>query len=399
MPQLLYLSLMRMPTEKAHGLQIMQNCEAFVRVGYDVRLWTTRRFNTPALRQVDDYHAFYGVDPIFRVTRLPVLDLMPLAGGRQALERIAFYLQIASYLITLFVRLLFTQADVYYARDEWILYALSYFKPRAKLVYEAHLLSPNERGRRLQAQVVKRVAHIVAITSPLRQKLIDIAQVSPGKVIVAHDGIREARFQHQLSQAEARAQIGWRTDAFIVGWVGRLHLINQDKGVGLLVEAIAQVPDVCLALVGGPDDMAQALRQQWLDKGLPDERFLYAGQVSADDVPRHLASFDVCAMPHPATEQFAYYTSPLKLFEYMGARRAILASDLPAWADVLTHEQEALLLPPDDVDAWASAIWRLRDDPTIGRTLADYAYVRVMSHHTWSKRAHMIRQHIERPSS
>ena len=33
MPKLLYISLMRLPTEKAHGLQIMQNCEAFAAAG------------------------------------------------------------------------------------------------------------------------------------------------------------------------------------------------------------------------------------------------------------------------------------------------------------------------------------------------------------------------------
>ena len=38
MPKLLYISLMRLPTEKAHGLQIMQNCEAFAAAGCHVTL-------------------------------------------------------------------------------------------------------------------------------------------------------------------------------------------------------------------------------------------------------------------------------------------------------------------------------------------------------------------------
>ena len=54
MPKLLYISLMRLPTEKAHGLQIMQNCEAFADAGCDVTLWVARRWNTREMRAVAD---------------------------------------------------------------------------------------------------------------------------------------------------------------------------------------------------------------------------------------------------------------------------------------------------------------------------------------------------------
>ena len=54
MPKLLYISLMRLPTEKAHGLQIMQNCEAFADAGCDLTLWVARRWNTHEMRAIDD---------------------------------------------------------------------------------------------------------------------------------------------------------------------------------------------------------------------------------------------------------------------------------------------------------------------------------------------------------
>ena len=79
MPKLIYLGVLRIPTEKAHGLQIMQNCEAFANAGYDVELWAARRINTPEMRQINDPFAFYGVTENFKLRRLPLLDLMPLA--------------------------------------------------------------------------------------------------------------------------------------------------------------------------------------------------------------------------------------------------------------------------------------------------------------------------------
>jgi glycosyltransferase involved in cell wall biosynthesis len=121
-------------------------------------------------------------------------------------------------------------------------------------------------------------------------------------------------------------------------------------------------------------------------------RFLASGQVPPDRVPLYLSAFDVCAMPHPWTEHFAYYTSPIKLFEYMASKRAIVASDLPGFAEVVTDQESALLVPPEDVNALAEAIRRLRDDPALRARLTDRAYELVMTRYTWQARAEIIRQ-------
>jgi len=181
-----------------------------------------------------------------------------------------------------------------------------------------------------------------------------------------------------------------------VGFVGRLEMLKMDKGVGTLVQALMQVEGVSFGLVGGPERGAESLREQWQKLDLPEENFLYAGQVTPDAVPTYLAAFDVCAMPHPFTPQFAYYTSPLKLFEYMAAGRAIVASDLPGWSDVVQQEATALLVPAGDADALAGAIQRLRDDKALREELGTNARLRAMQHYTWAARAAAIKAHIER---
>jgi glycosyltransferase involved in cell wall biosynthesis len=163
------------------------------------------------------------------------------------------------------------------------------------------------------------------------------------------------------------------------------------------VDALTQIGGVSIALVGGPDCMAEALERQWIQSGQPEERFLYTGQVAPERVPLYLSAFDVCAMPFPWTEHFAYYASPIKLFEYMAARRAIVASNLPSTAEVLTDGESALLVPPSDVDALAAAITRLRDDPALRGKMAAKAYEIVMSHYTWEARVKTILGFIREP--
>lgn len=394
--RLIYIANIRLPTEKAHGLQIIQNCEAFADVGARVSLWTAGRFNTRAMRAVRDVWAYYGVKKNFSIRRLPVLDLIPLVPERtDMLARLIFYLQLWTFALSALVGALFTRADLYYSRDAFVVYLLGFIKPRRKLAYEAHRLGRPGSGEALQRRALKRAGTIIAITQALADDLIALG-APPERVIVAHDGIRAARFANAPTKDDARLTLGWPMDAFIVGYVGRLHTLAMDKGVGSLVDALARVDGAALAVVGGPDPMARALYERWVALGLDPSRFLYAGQVTPDKVPLYLSAFDVCAMPHPHTEHFARHTSPLKLFEYMAARRPIVASDLPGFAEVVRDRVSALLVPPGDVPALAEAFIQLRDNPPFGDYLADNAYQRVMSRYTWHQRAKQILEKVRR---
>lgn len=394
MTRLLYIANARIPTEKAHGLQIVQNCEALADAGAQVTLWAARRQNTPELRAVRDPWAHYGVKRNFDLKRVPCIDLQsPVTDRNVVLRRGAFFLQYATYLIALIVWLLKTPADVIYTRDLPAALLAILLRPRSQVGYEPHRLSKSGIGGWLQAQAARCASAVFPVTPHLAAELIQRG-ANPARVQVAHDGIRQARFENLPDQHAARMQIGWPAEAFIVGYIGRLHTMSMDKGVGTLVEALRQVDGAALALVGGPDEMAHRLREQWLADGLPAERFLYAGQVKPDAVPLYLSAFDVCAMPFPFTQHFAYYASPIKLFEYMASGRAIVASELPSTADVVRDGESALLVPPGDAGALAAAIMRLRDDPALRQKLAANARALVLAHYTWDARAGMILEHL-----
>ncbi len=395
MPKLYYISLMRLPTERAHGLQIMQNCEAFAAAGYNVTLWVSRRWNTPQMRRITDPYAYYGVERNFRIRRLPCLDLFPLFPAESAGARFAFYLLALSYVLVMFFALPFVRADIFYSRDELLLVLLSWLKPKRSLAYEAHLFPSSGRGAALQRIVCQGVGSVIAITPQLRDDLVKMRNADARRIISAHDGIRRARFETLPDTFKARRRLGWNENAFIVGYVGSLKMIGLDKGVGALLAAVANVAGVQLALVGGQSADALALKRQWTELELPEDRFIHVGHVPPGDVPLYLRGCDVCAMPHPATTQFARYTSPLKLFEYMASACAIVASDLPGWSDVLQDGETALLVPPDNVAAWSAAICALQGDSELRRKLGDNAREQVMANYTWTVRAKRILAHLE----
>jgi glycosyltransferase involved in cell wall biosynthesis len=385
-----YLANIRLPTEKAHGLQIMQMCEAFANAGADLTLIVPRRANTPEMDRIRDVWAYYGVSRNFDVRYLPCLDLFRVLRNS---ERIAFAIQTLTYLLVLIGLLLFSRAEAYYSRDGLTLLLLSLFKPRRSLVYEAHQLSKSRAGRFVQSQCVQRVRLVVAVTGQLGN---DLRARGAWQVLIAHDGIRLERFADVPDQATARARLNLPADAFMVGYVGQLHTMSMSKGIDSVIEAIANIPDapIFLVLVGGPPAMAETLRQHWIALGLAGERFLFMGRVEPSAVPLYLSAFDVCAMPFPWTEHFAYYASPLKLFEYMASGRAIVSSDLPAVAEVVRNGETALLYPPGDVAALAATLRRLYDDPALREWIGTAAKQEV-AQYSWQARAGRILEAVK----
>jgi glycosyltransferase involved in cell wall biosynthesis len=337
------------------------------------------------MSRISDPYAHYGVDHNFDIQYIPSIDLFPLLPRY---ELIAFVVQTISYLVMLLIWLFFRHVAVYYSRDLFTLLALSLIVPRRRLVYEAHQLSKSGLGRRLQSLCVQRVNMVVTTTGKLAE---DLLQRGAKRVMIAHDGIRLERFADLPDRDTARARLKWPTDAFIVGYVGQLHTMSMSKGIDLLIAAIGHLPQlpISLCLVGGPPSMVETLRAQWQHYGLPAERFLAPGRVEPSLVPICMAAFDVCAMPFPWTEHFAYYASPLKLFEYMAAGNPIISSDLPAVTEVVQHGKTALLVQPGDVDELADAIKRLYDDSALRERLGSAAK-RESERYSWQVRGRRI---------
>jgi glycosyltransferase involved in cell wall biosynthesis len=259
-------------------------------------------------------------------------------------------------------------------------------------VFEAHRLPLSRHGRFLFAACVRRVELVVAVTD----RIAEAARAAGASAtLVARDGYRADRFAALPPRDQARAQLGLAKDAFVVGYVGQLRTLGMSKGVDLLIEAVARLGDlpVTVAVVGGPADHVESLRSRWRDLGLADGRLVTPGQVAPDSVPLWLAALDVATMPFPFTPHFAQSASPMKMFEYLAAGLPIVASDLPALAEVLVDGETAVLTPPGDISALADAIRRLRDDPALRSRLAAGSREAAAAF-TWRARAERILEAI-----
>ncbi len=158
-------------------------------------------------------------------------------------------------------------------------------------------------------------------------------------------------------------------------FVGRFN--ESRKGFKYLLRALPQVqerfPGARLIVVGSGD--ANRLLGEMGRHGVTGVEFV--GFVSHHDKARYLASCDVICFPSTRNESFG-----LVLTEAMASGKPIVATNIPGYASVVTHEREGLLVPPQDDVELADALIRLLADPDerarLGeqgrRTAAQYAW-------------------------
>jgi len=121
----------------------------------------------------------------------------------------------------------------------------------------------------------------------------------------------------------------------------------------------------------------------------PIENVSYHAPIPMSQVPGWYARSDLTLLPYQADIATVATMSPIKMFEAMAAGRPIIASDLPTMREVLKHEETALLVKPDDLNAWDQAYERLRDDPELASRLACNAQAEAAGY-SWDARARGI---------
>jgi glycosyltransferase involved in cell wall biosynthesis len=166
-----------------------------------------------------------------------------------------------------------------------------------------------------------------------------------------------------------------------------------------LIDAFALLrraaPEARLLIVGdGPERGRLAGRATCLGvEGVVD----WTGAVGPEQVPELLGRMDVAVAPYPEMERF--YFSPLKLYEYMAAGLAVVASRVGQVAEVVRDGETGVLVPPGDAVALAEVLGRLQEDPRLRARLGEAARAEVVANHTWGRVVERVLEiaGVERP--
>lgn len=369
-----YCTNVRLPSERAHGHQVAHVCRALWQLGHEVEVFAPFRENVIP----QDFWEYEHLSRDIKLTYVGDHDYikhgwigwLKLRSMNQSLRR------------ELPALLKEHEPDVVYTRSPALLPAL--LSTGIPVVLELHQLP--RFARHLFVEECNKCARVACLTSPMRDELLTWG-VAKEKLMVEGDAVDLDRFENLPGQAKARSKWNVKTDRIVVGYVGRLTTLGQEKGVSTLLQALAaKQPGKQFFgfIVGGPEDDKLRYQKQAKKLGLTDDDVQFTGEIPAADVPNALSACDVLAMPFPDLPHYRTHMSPLKMFEYMAADRPLITSDLPTVRDVLS-EKTAVFHEPGSTKSFAEALeWvAAHPDEAKARSAAAAALVK---RHTWQER-------------
>lgn len=365
--KLFYIANARIPTEKAHGLQIMEMCSAFAKKA-EVTLVAPRRVNP--IKQ--DPFLYYAKGRTFKLKKIACLDLIIFD---KYLGHLGLWVESLTFLISAFFYAIFRKADIIYIRDRFLL-PLSLIKKN--VIFEVHTFPSNYFLYRF---LFGRARKLVVITQKLKDLFAEKG-IGTQKISVAPDGVDIAGFNIDVDSRRAREKLGLPQNKKIALYTGHLY---EWKGADVMLGAARLLTDHLFVFVGGTEKDIVNFKK--MATGMTN--ILIAGHKPHQEIPFWLKAADVLVLPNSGKEEISkYWTSPIKMFEYMAAKVPIVASDLPSIGEIL-NEGNAVLVEPDNSVALAKGIEEIMKNKTFAEQMANRAFNDVQKY-TWDNRAAKI---------
>jgi glycosyltransferase involved in cell wall biosynthesis len=371
--KIVYISKSIIPSRTANSIHVMKMCQAFSKNGHDVTLLAPFQKNKYEKGIVDIYD-YYGVKNNFVIKKLWHPDFK---GGA------LFYT-----LAILFYLFFNNKFNLVYGRFLYGCYLASLLK--FKVIFESHdniYAQQNFKLKTFEYLIKsKYFIKLVVISNALKNMYLESRYLDNEKIQVAHDGADE------VLDANIKIKLFGDNNSLKVGYVG--HLYNG-RGIDIIAGCAKKIKDATFHIVGGTKDDIEYWKNYTDNLGLFNIYFY--GFVSPKIAVNYKNSFDILLAPYSKkvsvfgnTGDSSKFMSPLKIFEYMSHKKAIIVSDLPVLREVL-NEKNSILVKSDDLNGWVRAINKLKIYENREK-IANYAFNDFKSY-TWNNR---VKQLIDR---
>lgn len=242
---------------------------------------------------------------------------------------------------------------------------------------------------------IMRAKHILSVSQHTKDELVRLFKIDPSIIAVTHEGgdaVLATLHGESLHDAKQKAKVRLAERGVTQAFVLALGTVEPRKNLPTLIEAWKRLA----AASERPVDLVIAGRDGWklgpvvfaLKNAYPSEgssRLHRVHAVSDDDRRELLLAADVVAVPS-LHEGFG-----LVALEAMQAETAVVVSSAGALPEVV-HDA-GLVVPPDDIDAWAGALKGLLADDQTRKHLAEQGKAHSQGM-TWGRAAHIALQSL-----
>ena len=380
--KIIYLTNARLPTEKAHGLATVKICEAFADLSYDVTVISPILWR----KNEGDIFSYYDIKKNFKTLKIFSIDLIPL----KFFQRVTFLIQVFSFSIISFFYILFKYKKslndiVFFSHDHIPLFFISFISKN--IFYDIHHFPD---ANFLYKRVLKCGFGFGTQTKWKAGMLKEKFGINSNKITYWPNGTDVNKFILKISQSEARKKLKLPEIQKIVLYAG--SLISW-KGVDSLVRAINFLSeDVLIYIIGSSLEDINKFKKQFPESN--NKRIIFIPFQQTNIIPIWYKSADVLVLPNTGRQKVStYYTSPMKLFEYMASGVSIVASKILSIEEIV-DDNLVTFAEPDNPKSFANMIESVLKNENVSRNKALLSQKKSLEY-TWLKRAEKISKYIE----
>lgn len=384
--RILYVANVRVPSTRAHSLQISKTIEALLALNLQLKLVIPKRGKSLNCSLKD----FYGLKTEVLKEEITCLDLMPLTNGILSfLKPFSFQIASWSFRFNLWRKYLRKENfDLVYSRD---LLALSLFKLRGwKCFYEIHDFPQTYWGKIFLKINIKFCSGIVCISENLKKELQGIFDEK--EILVAPDGVDVDLYQENSSQKSNFKKTLFDKDKLAVVYTGGLY---EWKGVETLIKAAKFLSKKFKIYLIGEGPLWEEFKTMCV-KEAACEKVEFLGRIENKIIHKYQIGADINILPNSKKYKISsHYTSPLKLFEYLATGNPLLASDLPSMREVL-DEKCAYFFEADNPEDLAKKIEKISEIKEVEKERIRKEACLRAKQNSWQVRAKKLKTLLER---
>ncbi|NUO10108.1 MAG: glycosyltransferase [Candidatus Brocadia sp.] len=270
------------------------------------------------------------------------------------------------------------QADIYHAHDLNTLPVAWWVARRhgAKLVYDSHelyleknlLRLSNRIGKFLLAQaeafLIRRTNAVITVNESIADELSRRYRIKTPTVVMNAPPRITRLINGNVNLLREALHI--KPNYHLLLYTG---LLTFNRGLEKMLESLTYLPDCYLVLMGyGTEAYKKRLWKVALRNGI-ESRVSFFGPVPPDEVIRYAAGADLGVAPIENSCLSYYYCSPNKVFEYINAGLAVIASDFPEMKRVIHQHNIGCTFNPSDPANIARAVRYIFEDAGRWRTM------------------------------
>jgi len=363
--RIIYISKATFPNKSANSIHLMKMTRAISKLYSNVILVG---FKSKLVRmQEKEIYESYNVEPTFKLKLLKT----PKRG-------ISFYYEIY-ILIWLFFKS--RSKHIIYGRDLNLINFASILGFR--VILESHDFFYSKARRSIEQKLFNRknFLKLVVISKSLQKDYLDFFQ-HLNKIEVHHDAadVVNEIISNDISWPSTRQTLQ-------IGYFGHLY---KGRGIEIIIETAKALENFDFHIIGGNSSDIEKYKRLSLSNNL-----YFHGFKEQKELSILRSKCDILLMPYQKKLSIynsdlntSKWMSPMKLFEYMSSKKAIISSDLPVLREIL-NDSNSILVNPDNVSDWVNAIVLL-SDKELREKLAHNAYKDFINKYTWTKRAENI---------